>query len=141
LIKKREEIKNEIWKQITKYLKNCKKLNLLSLLSSSQIFEIIEITNDHLVIKFQKSKGNLKIEKSRFLSACKMLDESKGNWVAIGASRIKTKPNTLEGRIKMDYNGNLDGLSTTSWIAAILVKVFDNIKFNNKMKGQALKML
>ena len=130
-----------IWLQITEFLKNNKKLNLLSPLSNSQVFEVAEITNDYIKIKFQESKGNLKIEKSRFVSAYKMLEEKKGTWVALGSSRINTKPNTLEGRIKLDYNNKLNGLSTVSWIAAILVKVFDNIKFNYKIKGQALKMI
>lgn len=134
-------MENKIWHQITELLKDNKKLNLLSPLSNSQVFEIIEIANDHIKIKFQESKGNLKIEISRFISAYKMLEEKKGVWVALGASRINTKPNTLEGRIKLDFNGKLSGLSTVSWIAAILVKVFENIKFNYEVKGQALKML
>lgn len=134
-------MENEIWNQIIKFLKSNKKLHLLSPLSSSQVFEIIEITDNHIMIKFQESKGNLKIEKSRFLSAYKMLEEKKGVWVALGSSRINTKPNTLEGRIKLDFNGKLNGLSTVSWIAAILVKTFDNIKFNLEIKGQALKMI
>ena len=75
------------------------------------------------------------------LSAYKMLEEKKSVWVALGASRINTKPNTLEGRIKSDFNSKLNGLSTVSWIAAILVKAFDNIKFNYEAKGQVLKML
>ena len=130
-----------IWSKVTEFLKSNKKLNLLSPLSNSQVFDVTEIADDYIIIKFQESKGNLKIEKSRFISAYKMLEEKKGVWVALGASRINTKPNTLEGRIKLDFNGKLNGLSTVSWIAAILVKVFDNIKFNYEIKGQALKML
>jgi hypothetical protein len=130
-----------IWSKITEFLKDNKKLNLLSPLSNSQVFEIAEVGDDHIKIKFQESKGNLKIEKSRFISAYKMLEEKKGVWVALGASRINTKPNTLEGRIKLDFNGKLNGLSTVSWIAAILVKAFDKIKFNYEVKGQALKMI
>lgn len=134
-------MEDKIWLQITEFLKDNKKFNLLSPLSNSQVFEITEIADDYIKINFQESKGNLKIEKSRFISAYKMLEEKKGIWVALGASRINTKPNTLEGRIKLDFNGKLNGLSTVSWIAAILVKVFDNIKFNYEAKGQALKML
>ena len=134
-------MEDKIWLQITEFLKSNKKLNLLSPLSSSQVFEISEVADDYIIIKFQESKGNLKIEKSRFISAYKVLEEKKGVWVALGASRINTKPNTLEGRIKLDFNGKLNGLSTVSWIAAILVKAFDNIKFNYEAKGQALKML
>ena len=70
-----------------------------------------------------------------------MLEEKSGIWVELGASRINTRPNTLEGRIKLEFNGKLNGLSTVSWIAAILVKVFNNIKFNYEAKGQALIML
>jgi len=134
-------MKDTIWLPITEFLKNNRKQNLLSALPNSQVFEITEITNDYIKIKFQESKNDLKIERSRFLSAYKILEEKKGIWVALGASRTNTKPNTLEGRIKLDYNNNLNGLSTVSWIATILVKVFDNIKFNYEIKGQSLKII
>ena len=133
--------KNNVWDKITSYLSNNKKLNLLSNSENSQIFNIVEITNDYIRIKFQETKTTLKLERDRFISAYCMLEENKGNWILLGASRVNTKPNTLEGRIKLDYNNKLNGLSTVSWIAAILEKVFDNIKFNYMQKGQALKML
>lgn len=129
-----------LWQQIINFLKTTPKLNLLSPLSNFQLFEIIEISDDYIKIQFQDSKGNLKIEKNRFLSAYNMLEEKKGIWVDLGASRINTKPNTLEGRIKLEHNGKLNGLSTVSWIAAILVRIFDNISFNYASKGQALRM-
>lgn len=132
---------NNMWNKITSYLIKNKKLSLLSNLENSQVFNIIEITDCHIRIEFAETKKTLKLEKDRFISAYNMLEENKGQWVLIGASRVSTKPNTLEGRIKLDFNGKLNGLSTVSWIAAILVKVFDNIKFNYEVKGQALKML
>lgn len=129
-----------VWDKIKTFLQDNKKLNLLSPSSNFQIFEVVEISDDYIVIQFQDSKGNLKIEKSRFLSAYNMLEEKKGIWVDLGVSRINTKQNTLEGRIKLEHNGKLNGLSTISWVAAILVKTFDNIKFNYESKGQALIM-
>jgi hypothetical protein len=130
-----------IWQQIKAFLKNNPRLNLLSPFTNFQIFEVIEITDIYIKIQFQDSKGILKIEKSRFTSAYNMLEEKKGVWVELGASRINTKPNTLEGRIKLEFDGKLNGLSTVSWIAAILVKVFDSIKFNYESRGQALIMV
>lgn len=132
---------NDIWDKITSYLTSNKKLNLLSDLKKSQVFNIVEITGDYIRIEFAETKRTLKLEKERFISAYNMLEKNKGNWILLGASRTNTKPNTLEGQIKLDYNNKLNGLSTVSWIAAILEKVFDNIKFNYQQKGQALKML
>ena len=132
---------NNIWDKITSYLDNNKKLNLLSDLKNSQVFNIVEITDSYIKIEFQETKTTLKLEKKRFISSYSMLEENKSTWIALGASRVNTKPNTLEGRIKLDFNNNLNGLSTVSWIVAILEKVFDNIKYNHKQKGQALKML
>jgi len=119
--KKGLDMKDTIWLPITEFLKNNRKLNLLSQLSNSQVFEITEITNDYIKIQFQDSKGDLKIERSRFVSAYKMLEEKKGVWVALGASRTNTKPNTLEGRIKLDYNNKLNGLSTVSWLRYLTI--------------------
>lgn len=132
---------HNMWNKITAYLNKNKKLSLLSNLENSQVFNIIEVTDCHIRIEFQETKKTLKLEKDRFISAYKMLEENKGNWILLGASRVNTKPNTLEGRIKLDFNNNLNGLSTVPWISAILAKVFENIKFNFKIRGQALKML
>jgi len=134
-------MEDDIWPKIKDFLKNNPRLCLLSPLSNSQIFEVKEITDSYINIQFQDSKGTLKIEQSRFISAYKMLNDKKGIWIELGASRINTKPNTLEGRIKLDFNGKLNGISTVSWIAAILVKVFKDIKFNYASKGQALLMI
>lgn len=133
-------MEKDIWQQIKFYLQNNTKLNLLSPLSNFKIFEVVEVSDDYIKIQFQDSKGSLKIEKSRFLSAYNMLEEKKGIWIDLGSSRINTKPNTLEGQIKLEHNGKLNGLSTVSWVAVILVRVFDNIKFNYASKGQALRM-
>ena len=133
-------MKKDVWGKIKTFLQDNKRLNLLSPSSNSQIFDVIEISDDCIIIQFQVSKKKFKIEKSRFLSAYSMLEEKKGIWVDLGSSRENTKLNTLEGRIKSEYNGKLNGLSTAPWIASILVKTFDNIKFNYEIKGQALIM-
>ena len=133
-------MKKDVWGKIKTFLQDNKRLNLLSPSSNSQIFDVIEISDDCIIIQFQVSKNKFKIEKSRFLSAYSMLEEKKGIWVDLGSSRENTKLNTLEGRIKSEYNGKLNGLSTAPWIASILVKTFDNIKFNYEIKGQALIM-
>ena len=67
-----------------------------------------------------------------------MLEENRGNWIKIGASRANSNPDTLEGKIKMDHNNKMNGLSTAPWVAAILVNTFEDIIFNEKKKGQAL---
>jgi len=134
-------MKEDVWKKIISCLKNNKKIKLLSPKSNSQKSEVIDIFSDYIRIQFQDTKRKLKIEKGRFLSAYKMLNENKGQWVSIGASHDNTKPNTLEGRIKLDFNGNLKGLSTATWVAAILVNDFDNIEFNDRNMGKALRMI
>ena len=129
-----------IWEQIINSLHNDKRISLLLPKSNSQNSEVINISDGYIRIQFQDLKTKMKIEKIRFLSAYKMLEENKGQWVKIGASQNNTKPDTLEGRIKLDFNGNLNGFMTATWIAAILVKVFNNIEFNNKHRGKALRM-
>jgi hypothetical protein len=115
-------------------------LYLLSPSAKSQPFKI-EVSYDLLMLEFQGSKSTLSLEKSRFLSAYNMLEEKRGKWIRIGGSRINSDPDTLEGRIKSDFNGKMNGLSTAPWVAAILVKAFDNIHFNSRIKGQAIRLL
>lgn len=129
-----------LWDSIVKYIRKNKTLQLLSESSKSQQFEIITVYPDYIVIRFSKSGNHLKLEKERFTSAYKMLEENKGKWVNIGARRVETKYDTLEGRVKNDYNGDLNGLSTAPWLAAILVGTFGDIIFNDKKRGQALMM-
>lgn len=134
------DVEKTIWDPVVNYLRNNKRLDLLIESPRSQPFEVITIQTDHIVIRFSKSRNLLKLEKERFISAYKMLEENEGKWVKIGARRVETKLDTIEGRIKNDYNGDMNGLSTAPWIAAILVKTFRNIIFNEKKRGQALMM-
>ena len=134
------DVEKTIWDTIINCIKDNKKLGLLSESPKSQSFEIITIQTDYIVIRFSKSGNLLKLEKEMFISAYKILEENVGKWIKIGASRTETKLDTLEGRIKNDYNGDMNGLSTAPWIATILVETFSNIIFNDKKKGQALMM-
>lgn len=134
-------MKNEIWDKITSSLKLNQKLELLYMSKKSQAFIIAEINTDYIKIKFVDSKKYLRLDKSRFISAWEYLNKNKANWVRIGSARIYTKPNTLEGIIKKEFNNNMSGLATAAWIAAILVRVFDNIEFNGKARGQATRMI
>jgi len=134
-------MEDSIWNKITTSLKLGQKLELLYMSKKSQAFIIHEINTDYIKIKFIDSSRYLRLDKSRFISAWNYLNENKDSWVKIGSARIYTKPNTLEGIIKKELNNNMSGLATATWIAAILVKVFDNIEFNNKSKGQAIRLI
>lgn len=134
-------MENEIWGKITSSLRQEQKLELLYMSRNSQTFIIDEINPNYIKIKFIDSKRYLSFEKSRFISAWNFLDRNKGNWVKIGSSRRYTKHNTLEGAIKKEFNNNMNGLATATWIAAILVKVFDNVEFNGKSRGQSIKLI
>lgn len=141
--RKGSKMDESIWDEIKDYLRKNKILSLLS--EKGQKFEIIELNDLFMEIFFLDSKTKIKIEKSRFFSAYNMLKENRGEWIRIGASRVGTNPETLEGRIKAEHDGNMNGFSTAPWVAAILYKVFhnkvfDNIHFNEKKKGQALQM-
>lgn len=131
---------NGPWGDIISYVKQNPVQTLLMQRSNTQQFEI-SIDYDSLILHFQRSGNKLRLEKSRFISAYNMLKERKGRWVNIGGSRVNTNPDTLEGRIKNEYNRNMNGLSTAPWIAAILVGAFDNIIFNEQMICQAIKMI
>lgn len=134
-------MKNEICDKITSSLKLGQKLELLYISKKSQAFIIDEINTDYIKIKFIDSRRYLRLDKSRFISAWNYLNKNKGNWVKIGSSRIYAKPNTLEGIIKKEFNNNMSGLATATWIAAILEKVFNNIEFNGKSRGQAIRLI
>lgn len=134
-------MENKIWDKITSSLKLGQKLELLYMSKKSQAFIINEINTNYIKIKFIDSSRYLRLDKSRFISAWNYLNENKGNWVKIGSARIYAKPNTLEGIIKKEFNNNMSGLATATWIAAILVKVFDNIEFNGKAIGQAIRWI
>lgn len=131
---------DRIWASIVKYLSKNKKLHLLSESSKSLSFKIIKLQMDNIFINFPRSGYLLKLEKQRFISGYKMLKDSEGKWVKIGANRTIPKKETLEWTIKKHFDGKMNGLMTAPWIAAILVGAFKNIVFNNKKKGQALMM-
>lgn len=129
----------ELWLKIKDYLsKNCR-LSLLSHKGSD--FDVIKITDEYIVIKFVISNNRLKLEKTRFISAYKLLNEKRNNWVLIGANRSGAKADTLEGRIKNDFDGKMNGISTAPWITSILTNLSENIVFNNKKRGQAIMLL
>ena len=132
---------NEIWVKITSSLKLSQKLELLYMSKKSQSFIINEINLDYIKIKFIDSGGYLRLDKSRFISAWNYLNNNKGNWVKIGSAQTYAKPNTLEGIIKKEFNNNMNGIATATWVAAILVKVFDIIEFNGKATGQAIRLV
>lgn len=130
----------DIWISITNYLKENRVHNLLSMSTKTQSFIVLNISDDCITIQFDKTNRKLKLEKSRFISAYNKLSKSTGEWVKVGARRVDADPDSLEGKIKLDFNGNLNGISTAPWIATILVNVFDNIEYNGKKKGQAIRM-
>ncbi len=129
-----------MWKKIYDYLQHHKNMQLISPSSKGQSFIIEELSDWGIKIGFTSSGNKIRVEKERFEAAYNYLKENKANWIKIGASRIATNPETIEGQIKLAYNGNMNGLSTASWVATILVNVFDDIEFNGKFKGQALRM-
>lgn len=131
---------DRIWNSIKRFLSKNKRLHLLSPSNKPHLFKIEEIQPDSIIIRFFHSDRLFLIERERFISGFNLLKENKGKWIKIGARRVKTKKGTLEWAIKKNYDGKMNGLSTASWIAAILVKVFKSIIFNNKKKGQALMM-
>ena len=126
-----------IWVEISNFLNKNRKMKLIS--GYGQTFNIEEITEKKIKIKFPKGTI-LPLERKRFKSAYVFLMERRGSWIKIGASKTNTNPDTIEGRIKHEYDGKMNGLSTASWVATILVKTFDNIEFNGKKRGQAFRM-
>jgi hypothetical protein len=63
-------------------------------------------------------------------------------WVAIGARWVGARPNTVEGFIKKEFfNDNPHALSTATWFSAILVYSNIGVEFNNKAKGQKLRLI
>lgn len=134
-------MESRIWDEVTSLLSQGQKLKLLYMSRKSQAFIINKIDTDYIRIKFIDSGGYLKLDRSRFNSAWNYLNKNKGNWVKIGSSRKYTKSNTLEGAIKKEFNNNMNGTATATWIAAILVRVFSNIEFNGKFKDQEIRLI
>ena len=132
---------NEIWSIITTSVKIGQRLELLYMQKNSQAFIIDEIDSGYIKVKFVDSKRYLRFDESRFISAWNFLEKNKTSWVKIGSSRKYTKTDTLEGIIKKEFDNNMNGLATATWIAAILEKVFRNIEFNGKARGQAIRLI
>jgi len=129
--------RDEIWKRILSYAKSSQG-RLLPLLNPNKKspFTITEVSDKYIRI----DKLSIKMTKQMFLGVCDFL-RSKGGWVRIGASRINTKPETIEGFIKRKFfNDNLNGLSTATWFSAILVYSDIGVEFNNKVRGQKLRL-
>ena len=127
---------NTVWKRINDYASShiTSQIPLLNPEVSSS-FSITEVHPNHIKI----DKLPIKLSEELFSKVYQHIVNQK-EWLRIGASRINTKPNTLEGYIKTTFlNGTMNGLSTATWIAAILVYSLDEIIFNKKSRGQAIR--
>jgi len=128
---------NRTWEKILNYAKTVQgKLIPLLNPNTESPFTITEISD--MYIKIDKLRDN-KLTKQIFLSIYDYV-KNKSGWVEIGASRINTHEDTVEGLIKSKFfNNNLNRLSTATWVSAILVYSDIGIEFNNKAKGQKLR--
>jgi hypothetical protein len=101
-------------------------------------FKIVEVNDDFIRID---KLGKIKLTKEMFLFVFKLLKE-KEEWIRIGASVKNTKPDTIEGHLKMHFfSGDMNGQMSASWISAILVRSNVGIIFNNKTNGQAIRYM
>ncbi|MEM4703747.1 MAG: hypothetical protein QXJ02_01575 [Candidatus Bathyarchaeia archaeon] len=99
-------------------------------------FTIVEVSEDYIWI----DKLPIKMTKKMFLSLYEHLKSRRG-WVEIGARRVGARPDTIEGFIKEKiFKGNMNALSTAAWFAAILVYSNIGVEFNNKAKGQEIRL-
>ena len=129
---------DEVWNKILNYSRSSQG-KLIPLLNPNQRspFIITEVSDRY--IRVDKLR-NFTMTKQMFFSIYNYL-KSKGDWVKIGARRIDARPDTIEGFIKEKFlNGNPNGLSTATWFSAILVYSDIGVEFNNKAKGQKLRV-
>lgn len=128
---------SQVWEQILSYSKDVKG-KLIPLLNPNvdSPFTITEIGYNY--VKIDKL-GENKLSKEMFLHVYDYIQRKNGDWVKIGSSRINTKEDTIEGVIKTKFYNSLDGLSTATWLSAILVYSDIGIEFNNKSIGQKLR--
>lgn len=129
--------KDETWNGIINY-SNTVHGKLIPILNpnTNSPFVINEISDDY--IKIDKLRDN-KLTKQMFLAVYNFV-KSKMNWVRIGASRVNTSEDTVEGLLKQNFfNNNQNGLSTATWVSAVLVYSDVGIAFNNKAKGQKIR--
>jgi len=127
---------NSVWDKISKY-GEAQLGNQIPLLNPKihSTFTITELSENYL--KIDKLAINLSAE--LFMESFQHVAQHK-TWLKIGASRINTKHDTLEGFLKRKYfNGSMNALSTATWVAAILVYSHNEIEFNRKSRGQAIK--
>ena len=126
---------DKIWIKIRGYIiENSSSM----LLNPSRIyrFKIVEVDDDFIRVD---KLGKVKLTKEMFLSVFEFLME-KGDWTRIGASVTNTKPNTVEGHLKMHFfTGTMNRQMSASWVSAILVRSNVGIIFNNKAVGQAIR--
>lgn len=125
-----------IWDKILSYAKASQRKPMPLLNPNTKAsFMITQISDDYIRI----DKLSIKLTKQMFLSIYDYIKEKNG-WVRIGASRINTEEDTVEGLIKKEFFGNNpNGLSTATWFSAILVHSNVGIEFNDKPKGQKLQ--
>jgi hypothetical protein len=127
----------DVWERIRNYskLNQGKQLPLLNTVKGTPF--VIEKVADTYVKVDKLPQVNL--TKDVFETVHDYLKAQK-SWVLIGASRVKTRPNSIEGVIKSTlFKGKMSATSTATWVAAILVYSDVGIKFNMKSRGQALK--
>ena len=132
----RPQTDGEVWKNIQIFSHEFigKKLCLLNP-SKRYEFQITEVSEDFIRV----NKLPIKLVKEIFLSVYQHL-VLQNKWVKIGASRVNTKPNTIEGLLKtVFFEGNVNALSTAPWISAILVRADIGVEFNGKSRGQAIR--
>ena len=128
-----------VWERIRHYskLNQGKELPLLNVEKGTPF--VIEKVTDAFVKVDKLPQVNL--SKDMFVTVYDYLKAQKC-WVLIGASRVNTRPNTIEGVIKSTiFKGNMSATSTATWVAAILVYSDVGIKFNDKSRRQALRAL
>jgi len=130
-------IQNQVWEKISGFSKSSQG-QLIPLLNPiiRSPFKITEVSKNYIRI----DKLPIKMTKHMFLTIYKYL-KSKKDWVEIGARRVGARPNTVEGIVKKKFfNDNPNGLSTATWFSAILVYSNIGVEFNNKAKGQKIRL-
>lgn len=101
----------------------------------SSPFVISEVTDDYIQI----DKLSIKLTREMFEDTHEFLMNG-DTWIRIGASRVNTRPGTLEEYLKLNYfGGKKNSLSTATWVAAILVHSCNSIEFNEKSRDQAIR--
>ena len=129
--------RNQVWEKILDYSKS-KQGQWIPLLNPEcdSPFKITEVSDNYIRV----NKLSIKMTEYMFLSIYDYL-KSKRDWIKIGARRVGAREGTVEGVIKKNYfNDNPDGLSTATWFSAILVYSNIGIEFNNKARGQKIRL-